>query len=478
MSYGVLIIEDEKVLAKKIAKYLTLKSFDVRVMHNGQEGLEEMARFFPEAILLDYNLPGEMDGLQVLEKIHQFDKGIKVILMTGQGNVRLAVDAMKAGAYDYLSKPVVLSELKMLLDKVLQQNIHDGELSYYHDKEATRSGLDQIIGAAPATTEMKNQIRRIIDATSGLQGDSPPSILIHGETGTGKELVARALHYSGARSNKPFIELNLAAIPAHLLESELFGYEKGAFTDARERKPGLVEAANGGTLFLDEIGELDLAAQVKLLKLLEDRSVRRIGSLRDYAVDIQVITATNRSLENMVQDASFRQDLFYRLNTLRITVPPLRDRAGDAVLLAGFFIEQFGRKYNKPNLRLGDGAATKISACQWPGNIRELRNLMEQAVLHCEGNEVQAAHISIPQPAAVPIAAIPPAAPAVAMSLGETAALGSLDATSDDRLADQERLLIETTLQQVNGNISETARRLGITRDRLRYRLKKYNLGS
>ena len=479
MSYGVLIIEDEKVLAKKIAKYLTMKSFDVRVANSGQDGLQEMAAFFPEAVLLDYNLPGELNGLEVLQQIQQFDKGIKVILMTGQGNVRLAVDAIKAGAYDYVSKPVVLSELKLLLDKALQQNVHDGQLNYYQDKEATRSGLDQIIGQSAATNDMKTAIGRIIDATRNLQGDSPPSILIHGETGTGKELVARALHYSGARASKPFIELNLAAIPSHLLESELFGYEKGAFTDARERKPGLVEAANGGTLFLDEIGELDLTAQVKLLKLLEDRSVRRIGSLRDYAVDIQVITATNRSLEAMVQDESFRQDLFYRLNTLRITVPPLRERIGDPVLLANYFIEQFGRKYNKPNLHLQSNAAALIASAPWPGNVRELRNVMEQAVLHCDSNEILETHIAMPS---VVFAQTRPAAMATSEPLQQAPAAeamaAALDSRPDDRLADQERVLIEKTMQEVNGNISETARRLGITRDRLRYRLKKYQLGS
>ena len=472
MSVGVLIIEDEVVLAKKIAKYLSMKSFDVRVASSGQQGLDEMARYFPDAVLLDFNLPGSLNGLQVLEKIQQFDKGIKVIMMTGQGNVRLAVDAMKAGAYDYLSKPVVLSELKLLLDKAVRQSQHDGQLSYYQQREATQSGLDQIIGESQATHDLKAQIRRIIDATSGLQDDSPPSILIQGETGTGKELVARALHFAGARADKPFIELNLSAIPANLLESELFGYEKGAFTDARERKPGLVEAANTGTLFLDEIGELDLAAQVKLLKLLEDRSVRRIGSLRDQPVDIQVITATNRLLEQMVHDGRFRQDLFYRLNTLRITVPPLREREGDAVILAQHFVQQFANKYRKPGLSLSPAAQARIAAYDWPGNVRELRNIMEQAILHCDGAQIMPQHIAI-------MASPPSTAPAYSSTSYHPAPVESLARHgSDNRLADAERALIEKTLGEVDGNISKAARQLGISRDRLRYRLKKYGLGS
>lgn len=474
MSYGVLIIEDEQILAKKIAKYLTLKDFDVRVVNNGQDGLKEMASFFPEAILLDYNLPGDLNGLEVLEKIKSFDAAIKVILMTGQGNVRLAVDAIKAGAYDYLSKPVVLSELKLLLEKAMMQNRSEGQLSYFHDKEATRSGIDQIIGNSNAVRQLKKKISRIIDATSGLQSESPPSILVHGETGTGKELVARALHFSGMRADKPFIELNLSAIPSHLLESELFGFEKGAFTDARQRKLGLVEAANGGTLFLDEIGELDLSAQVKLLKLLEDRSVRRLGSIRDYSVDIQVITATNRSLEDMVKQGDFRQDLIYRLNTLSIEVPPLRAREGDTLLLANHFIELFSRKYNKPSVKLDPQASELIAGYHWPGNIRELRNIMEQALLHCDGSEIRETHLSIPRATYQPAANMSPAIQQPHIEPGVTASNLS---NVEEHLADTERDMIEHTMKEVNGNISKAARLLGITRDRLRYRLKKYQLG-
>lgn len=474
MSYGVLIIEDEQILAKKIAKYLTMKEFDVRVVNNGQDGLQEMATFFPEAIILDYNLPGALNGLEVLEKIRTFDSAIKVIMMTGQGNVRLAVDAIKAGAYDYLSKPVVLSELKLVLEKAIIQNRSEGQLSYFHDKEATRSGIDQIIGQSNEVRQLKNKIRRIIDATAGLQSESPPSILVHGETGTGKELVARALHFSGMRADKPFIELNLAAIPSHLLESELFGFEKGAFTDARQRKLGLVEAANGGTLFLDEIGELDLAAQVKLLKLLEDRSVRRLGSIRDYSVDIQVITATNRSLDEMVKSGDFRQDLFYRLNTLSIEVPALRLRNGDALLLANHFIDVFGRKYNKPSITLDASARSLISEYHWPGNIRELRNVMEQALLHSEGGKIHESHLSILRIERQPEVLVKASAGNTPAALPDLAAPNL--SIAEDRLADVERDMIEQTMREVNGNISEAARRLGITRDRLRYRLKKYEM--
>lgn len=467
MSHGVLIIEDEPILAKKMAKYLTLNDFDVRTADNGQDGLAAMVEFFPDAVILDFNLPGSLNGLDIIKRIKSSDSSIKIIMITGQGDVRLAVDAMKAGAYDYLSKPVLLSEVKLLLKKAIGQNRTEGQLSYFQEKDATRSGLEQIIGNSSVIRLLKSKIRRIIEATSHLSTGSPPSILVCGETGTGKELVARALHFSGMRAEQPFIELNLAATPYHLLESELFGYEKGAFTDARERKLGLVEAANGGTLFLDEIGELDLASQVKLLKLLEDRSIRRLGSVRDYSVDIQVITATNRDLENLVAEGKFRQDLYYRLNTLTLETPLLCEREDDILLLAHYFIDLFGHKYTKHGLSLSRDAKTAIARYHWPGNIRELRNLMEQATLHCDGLEIQKHHIAIPD-----------------VSRNQTNIIKSFpesesscgSSVSEDKLADTEKDLITNALREVNGNISETARRLGITRDRLRYRIKKYQL--
>ncbi len=458
MNYAVLIIEDEVTLAKKLSKYLSMDNFDVRVVDNGQDGLNALTEFFPDVVILDFNLPGHLNGLEVLKQIKAFDPTIKIIMMTGHGNTQLAVDAMKAGAYDYLSKPVILSELKLLLKKAIGQNQTDGQLSYFHDKDAARSGIEQIIGQSAVVRQMKNDIVRITQATRELQSDSPPSILVLGETGTGKELIARALHFSGGRADKPFIELNLAAIPSHLLESELFGYEKGAFTDARKRKLGLVEAADGGTLFLDEIGELSLNAQVKLLKLLEDRRVRRLGSIRDYSVDIQVITATNRPLEQMVREGLFRQDLYYRLNTLTIEAPPLRSREDDSLLLAQYFIALYGKKYNKPELQLSQDVAQAIHRYHWPGNIRELSNVMEQAVLHCNGREILSLRLMMPLESQLQKTTEPFSVPA------------------DDKLADAEQQLIEQILKEVNGNISKAARKLGITRDRLRYRIKKYQL--
>lgn len=462
MSYGVLIIEDEAILAKTIAKYLSQHDFETRVVDNGREGLEALGSFLPYAILLDFNLPGELNGLDVLERIRKHDPSIKVIMVTGQGNVRLAVDAMKAGAYDYLSKPIVLSELKILLDRAIDQNRKESQLSYYHEKQASQSDIEQIIGESQAICQVKAQIARIIDASRRLTVGAPPAVLITGETGTGKELVARALHFGGPRGKEPFIELNAATLPSHLVESEIFGYERGAFTDARERKLGLVEAADAGTLFLDEIGELDLSVQAKLLKLLEDRKVRRLGSVRDHTVDIQIVTATNRSLSEMVEQGLFRGDLFFRLNTFTLQVPPLRERDGDILILARHFMSQFAKKYNKADLRISGSATEAIMHYHWPGNIRELRNMMEQALLLCDGDEITAQHFAFQQKAS--------------LQPTNSRQNSSPEINSATTLPAMERDLIERTLKEVGGNVSKAARQLGISRDQLRYRIEKNTL--
>ena len=471
MGYAVLIIEDEAVLAKKIAKFLQNRGLDVRITDNGAEGLDNLTAFQPDAVLLDFNLPGSLNGLQVLERIRSIDPGIKVIMITGHGNVRVAVDAMKAGAYEYLSKPIVLSELKLLLDRAITQRRTEEQLSYFQEKQASESDTDLIIGESESIRQVKNQIARITRAGQQLVDGPPPSVLITGETGTGKELVARALHFAGPRQKQPFVELNAATIPSHLVESELFGYEKGAFTDARQRKLGLVETADGGTLFLDEIGELDLSVQAKLLRLLEDRKVRRIGSLRDVGIDLQIITATNRSLESMVVAERFRQDLLFRLNTLTIHVPPLRERGEDILLLVNHFLDIFGRKYARPVLTLPTQVGQVLLDYDWPGNVRELRNRVEQAVLLCDGTELQQAHFSLPE-----------RAQATAPGQKSGSASNNVDPSAQNEMApgttlqEMEKRLIQQTLDDLDGNVSKAARRLGIRRDRLRYRLEKYQL--
>ena len=295
MPAAILIIEDELTLAKNIATYLIRNGYDACVASSGEEGLVQLETLRPEAVLLDYALPG-INGLEVLKRIKSLDPHIPVILMTGHGSELVAVEAMKAGAYDYLIKPVILSELKLRVEKLVGQEKRDEELTYHRRKIAAEGGLDHLIGRSTPMVSLKAAIGQLLEAESGLADAELPAVLITGETGTGKELVARALHFDGVRADEPFVELNCSTIPGDLLEAELFGYERGAFTDAKQRKLGLIEAAGGGTLFLDEIGDIDPRVQVKLLKLLEDKTVRRLGSVREQRANIRIVTATNRDL--------------------------------------------------------------------------------------------------------------------------------------------------------------------------------------
>ncbi len=480
MSYGVLIIEDEVILAKKMAKYLTQNGYETRVAGNGKDGLNMLETFQPDAVLLDFNLPGGLNGLEILTRIRSIDTSIRVILITGQGNIQLAVDAMKAGAYDFLSKPVMLSGLKILLERAIGQNQKENLLSYYHGKQAALIDIEQIIGKCAAIHQIRTQIKQITDAARRITEGTPPPVLITGETGTGKELVARALHFGGPRGKAPFIELNLATIPSEIVESELFGYERGAFTDARERKLGLVESANGGTLFLDEIGELPLVVQAKLLKFTEDFVVRRLGSVRSHKVDIQILSATNRPLQNLVEDGKFRADLLFRLNGLSLEVPPLRERGGDIVILARHFTRLFGRKYDKTCLSLAESVGPEILHYHWPGNVRELRSKIEQAVLLCDGQEISTEHLSIPKYVATTNGFSSPSSARPKRRADDSVSVGALqranDATPPATLQEAERDLVQSALREVGGNVSKAARRLGISRDQMRYRIEKYAL--
>jgi DNA-binding NtrC family response regulator len=453
---AVLIIEDEEMLAKNIQRYLQREGFEVRIAATGAEGLRQFEEYGPDVVLLDLGLP-DLPGQEVLKGLRCRDGLAKVIILTAQGSTQAAVEAMKAGAFDFLTKPMALGELKLALDKALGHGRLEGTLSYYNGRDAR--GLQQMLGESPPMQELKRGIARLLEAERTLAADQPgPAVLVRGETGSGKELVARALHFDGSRGRGPFVEVNCAALPSHLLEAELFGHERGAFTDARERRIGLVEAASGGTLFLDEIGDLDAAVQVKLLRLLEDRRVRRLGSVRDRKVDVRFITATHRPLEEMVQQGRFRADLYYRLRVVTLQVPPLRARGTDVLLLAEHFLQLHGRRYGKTGLHFSAEARAVLARHPWPGNVRELSNAMEQAALSAEGARVEAANLALVAP---PGRVVPEVA-----EEGE-ARVGSLT------LAEVENMLIARALAVNAGNISRAARDLGISRDTLRYRLGK-----
>jgi two-component system, NtrC family, response regulator AtoC len=477
MARAILIIEDEIILAKNLTRFLEREGFEAQAVPNGEQGLAMFESYRPDAVLLDYNLPG-MNGLEVLQKIRERDHQVKVLMVTGHGNVQVAVDAMKGGADDYLSKPLVLSELKLLLENALGRERIDTRLTYYQKRDAEGSSLASILGESAPMSALKASIKRLVEAEFNLRDGDLPAVLVTGDTGTGKELVARAIHFDGPRSEKPFMELNCASIPSTLLESELFGYERGAFTDAKERKLGLVEAAEGGTLFLDEIGDVDMAIQAKLLKLLEEKVVRRLGSVRDLKVNVRIIAATNRPLEQMVREGKFRSDLFFRLRMVQIAIPPLCERGEDILVLARSYLEVQRARYNKPRLHFSPDTERMLLRYSWPGNVRELRNMVEQVVLMTQGDAIQPQHIPVCAELGQPAREVPPAAtPWTAAPAGPAAPEGQADFPRGGISLEQvERDYLLKALDSSNWNITHAARLLGLSRDTLRYRIEKYNL--
>jgi DNA-binding NtrC family response regulator len=457
MGRAVLIIDDEQTLARNLSVYLERLGWETQTCGSAEEGLARYAEFKPDVVLLDHNLPG-MTGLETLGRIRLADPDARVVMMTGFGGIELAVSAMKQGAADYLAKPLALGELKILLERLLTQSRLESRVDYYRDREAGDSGIDKIIGDADGMRALRERIQMLLDAERRLVDGEAPTVLIQGETGTGKELVAKALHFGGPRRQQPFVELNCGAMPSQLLEAELFGYEKGAFTDAHRRKAGLVETAEGGTLFLDEIGEADASAQVKLLKLLEDRRFRRLGGLREQQVNLRIVAATHRPLDQMVREGQFRADLYYRLRIVEIEVPPLRERGADIAMLARHFLEWHARRYRRPTPTLTAQAERVLMNHAWPGNVRELRNAMEQAVLLARSTLLDARDLGL-------------------LAEGDNRAPAGTAATpigdEDLNLDRIERRFIETAMARSSDNVTQAARLLGVSRDTLRYRLER-----
>ena len=464
---AILIVEDEPTLAKNMGRYLRNSGFDVNVTFTGETAMAQLEKYKPDIVLLDYRLP-DTNGLDLLGRIQMVDRRIRVIMITGEGNIQLAVQATKAGAYDYLAKPVVLKELKLLLKKIAGRERMEGALEYFHQKQAGESGLDKLLGNSTVMVDLKLQISQLIKAEQNLVDGVPASVLITGETGTGKDLVARAFHFDGTRRQGQFIELNCSAIPDHLLEAELFGYERGAFTDARERKMGLVEAADGGTLFLDEIGDMDISLQTKLLKLLEDRTVRPLGGLRDKQVNVRIIAATNHRLEQLINEGKFRSDLYYRLRVVQINTPPLRDRGSDITHLADHMLSQHAQRYRKDKKQISKAAQMTLLGYSWPGNVRELRNMMEQAVLMVNADLIEPHHLplnkqlsTLDQPRLVADELREPASAKISNTLD---------------IVDMERRMVTRALESTQGNVTRAAELLGLSRDTLRYRIEKYQI--
>ncbi len=467
MANLILVVEDDELLAGNVCTYLGRNGWETQSCGSAEEAIKLVETLHPDGVVADNNLPN-MSGVEMLKKVLEIDPQLKVIMMTGDDSAQTAVSAMKAGAYDYLTKPVVLAELHLVLERAIGAKRMEQTLQFHQQRQAQGAGLDALIGTSPAMQELKSTVRQILDAEQRMQGGELPAVLINGETGTGKELVARSMHFDGVRRDAPFVEVNCASIPSNLLEAELFGHEKGAFTDAKERKIGLVESADGGTLFLDEIGEIDHFLQAKLLKLLEEKTIRRIGSVKERKVNLRIISATNRDLEQMVREGKFRSDLYFRLRIITVKVPPLRVRGNDILLLARHFLTLHGRRYGKPGLYFSEQAEQVLAKYYWPGNVRELRNMLEQTALLTPTDMITPNQLAL--------------CPGLAPDSGCDREFHDIDEVcismprSGINMADVEKDMVVKTLERTGWNVTKSAKLLGLTRDMMRYRIEKLGL--
>ncbi|PYM43921.1 MAG: DNA-binding response regulator [Candidatus Rokuibacteriota bacterium] len=443
---NVLVVDDERNIRALVARVLGQDQVEVHGAGTGKEGLQMADEVSPDLVLLDLRLP-DMDGMDVLRALRTRYPEIAVIIITGFGQIQSAVEAIKVGATDYLEKPFEhVEKLKLAVARALDEVRAKSEIRRLHGLQEKQYGVDQIIGDSEPTRTLRDLIRKV--ARSEAQ-----TILIQGDSGTGKELVARGLHYESPRRDFPFMEVNCAAITETLFESELFGHEKGAFTDAKSAKKGLMELADRGTLFLDEVSEMSLNSQAKFLRVLQERVFRRVGGTRDIRVDLRVITASNRPLEARVKEGQFREDLFYRLNVIPIHIPPLRERREDIMPLARHFLTESNVRSHKTIKGFTSEAERLMVGYPWPGNVRELRNLIERVVILGASEHIEPQHLPI-QFAAQAIEVPRPESPQEFRTLAEV-----------------ERAYINQVMQRVEANKSKAAKILGISRQTLRKKL-------
>ncbi len=452
MKNKILVVDDEHLIRWSLEQNLKKQGYGVSTAGSGEDALRLLQEETPDLMLLDIQLPG-MNGMEVLEKVKELEEDVIVIMVTALGVLETAVKAMRLGAYDYINKPFNLDELAIVIKKALETRELKREVAQLRAVQPRRFSIDSIIGDSADLRHVLNMVRKIALSDAG-------TVLIQGESGTGKELIAKAIHYEGARADKPFMAINCAAVPETLLESELMGHEKGAFTDAKSQKKGLFEMAHGGTVFLDEIGDMPMAIQAKLLRVLEDRTFRRVGGLKDIHVDIRIVSATNCDLLEAIEQKLFRSDLYYRLQVIPIFLPPLRERRDDILTLARHFIESFNREFGKDVRQISKEAENVLVDYDWPGNIRELRNVIERAVILENDETMEYEHL--------PRELVSRNVPA-----GGSPLIFTLPAEGID-IEDVERELIRQSLETSDGNQSKAAKKLNLGIDAFRYRMKKF----
>ncbi|WP_394834019.1 sigma-54 dependent transcriptional regulator [Pendulispora rubella] len=459
----VLIVDDEPNLRKILSAQLSRDGYDVLTAEDGEEGLQLLREHHIDLVVTDLKMP-KVDGMTLLREAIREDPDLPIVMITAHGTVDTAVEALKLGAFDYLTKPFDKDEVRQIVAKALKtRQLAGEEASPTQSGEGARFG---IIGSSPGLTELYQVLERV--------ADTPTTVLITGESGTGKELVARALHDHSSRKDKPFIKVNCAAIPKELIESELFGYERGAFTGAVTSKPGRFELAGGGTLFLDEIGEIPVEMQVKLLRALQESEFERVGGIKTIRVDVRLVAATNRDLEKLIAHGSFRKDLFYRLNVVGIRLPALRERATDIPLLIEHFLAKFNERLKKAVVGVEPEAMDLLTAYSWPGNIRELENVVERAVLFSDVPRLRVQDLPPELRSGSPsVSTVPMAEADLQAALSSEGGMKEHVKVAMSRL---ERELVSRALLQTGGNVTHAARLLKISRKGLQLKMKELGL--
>ncbi len=449
--YNILIIDDEQTQREVLTGYLRKKGYHILSADSGEEGIRLVRKNPVDIVLSDFKMP-DKTGLEVLEEVKKINPEVSFVIITAYSTVETAVKAMRMGAYDYISKPVDLDELDLLIEKIVENRNLKSEIQNLKSQLQEKHKITSIISQSPRMQEVLS--------ISSRAAESSASILITGENGTGKEVLAKAIHYISPRKDGPFVAVNIPALSENLLESELFGHEKGSFTGADRMRRGRFEVASGGTIFLDEIGDIPPSMQVKLLRVLQEREIERVGGTEKIPVDVRIISATNRNLEQKIKEGSFREDLFYRLNIVTICIPPLHDRREDILPLIEFFTEKFARQNNKEGMEISKEAVDILLKYNFPGNVRELENIIERSVVLSRGSLITLSDLPMN----------------VRGFRAEASAGQSEGETLNDKIESLEKSMIYDALAKMNGNQTQAGKLLGITERNLRYKMKKYDI--
>jgi DNA-binding NtrC family response regulator len=466
----ILIVDDERLVRWSLRQKCEEWGYQVIEAEAGEPGLKVAHNESPDLVLLDVRLP-DIGGLEVLDHLKKNGDARAVIMITADPQLDDVKAALKLGAYDFVGKPIDFDELNVTIKNALEATKLRSEVQTLRGEMRRRTGYHEVVGSSPKMTELMSFVRKVASSEA-------TTILIQGESGTGKDLIAKAIHYESSRADRPFVAINCSAIPETLMEAELFGHEKGAFTDAKQMKKGLFEMADGGTLFLDEIGELSPLLQAKLLRVLEDQVIRRVGGVRDMQVDVRVIAASNRDLEKAVREGHFRQDLYYRLAIIAIFIPALRERKEDILPLVDFFIDRYNRKFKKSVRGINDETRQRLLAHDWPGNVRELKNSIERAMILEDEPLLRPMYLPFSVSESGGLTAFERSAPGDGVqSLPNGRSLPRLYIPEGGTsLEEVERSMVELAMRNANGNQTHAAKLLDISRDALRYKLKKFGL--